>query len=498
MKRASGILVHLTSFPSSFGIGDMGEGAFKFADFLHDTGQSYLQILPLTPTEPFYDNSPYHGISAFAGNPLLISPQMLVEQDLLKKEDIENIPEFSNDSVEFNRVIPFKKNLLDIAFANFKNNEPFQDLEDFIQKSDYWLEDFSLFMTLKKNFDNIGWNEWPEKFRNRDEETLKKARVEFHDEIMKQKFIQYLFEKQWRAFRNHLNGKNIQIIGDIPIYVDFDSSDVWVNTEIFKLNSDKKPIAVSGVPPDYFSSTGQLWGNPVYNWGRLKETDYDWWIKRFRRIFELVDIVRIDHFRGLVSYWEVPYGEKTAINGRWVEAPIYDFMSSLKKQFAEFPVIAEDLGIITPDVTQAMNYFNLPGMKVLLFAFGEDNSENPYLPHNYSRNSVVYTGTHDNNTVRGWFESEAKEQEKLRFSRYIGREVSSNDVNWEFIRLAMASVANISIIPMHDFLGLGEEGRMNLPGTMNGNWRFRFPESVLTDSLKEKILALTKIYGRIG
>ena len=495
MRRVSGILLPITSLPSQFGIGDLGKGAYKFVDFLKDTKQSFWQILPLNPTESFYFNSPYHGTSAFAGNTLFISPEILFEEGLLEKGNLENLPQFSNDKVEFDKVIELKKSFFEIAFGKFKIKSLRYEFEDFCLNNSSWLDDFALFRALKGRF-GVSWGDWLEELRDRNSQALNAVKGELSEEIEKVKFLQFIFDKQWKALKEYANENGVHIIGDIPFYVDYDSVDVWVHPELFKLNENRKPYAVGGVPPDYFSFTGQLWGNPVYNWDKLREDKYEWWVKRFGRALETVDIIRIDHFRGFVAYWEVKAEEKTAINGEWVNVPSYDFFNTLLKRFVSLPAIAEDPGIITTDVGEVMKHFGFPGMKVLLFAFGNDNPYNPYLPHMYEKNCVVYTGTHDNNTVKGWFEKEAKEDEKLRFFKYIGKEVSVNEVNWEFIKLAMSSISDISIIPLQDILGLGEEGRMNIPGTIKDNWRFRFSENALIDSVKEKLLNLTQMYGR--
>jgi len=495
MRRVSGILLPITSLPSQFGIGDLGKGAYKFVDFLKDTKQSFWQILPLNPTESFYFNSPYHGTSAFAGNTLFISPEILFEEGLLEKGNLENLPQFSNDKVEFDKVIELKKSFFEIAFGKFKIKSLRYEFEDFCLNNSSWLDDFALFRALKGRF-GVSWGDWLEELRDRNSQALNAVKGELSEEIEKVKFLQFIFDKQWKALKEYANENGVHIIGDIPFYVDYDSVDVWVHPELFKLNENRKPYAVGGVPPDCFSSTGQLWGNPVYNWDKFREDKYEWWVKRFERALETVDIVRIDHFRGFVAYWEVKAEEKTAINGEWVNVPSYDFFNTLLKRFVSLPAIAEDPGIITTDVGEVMKHFGFPGMKVLLFAFGNDNPYNPYLPHMYEKNCVVYTGTHDNNTVKGWFEKEAKEDEKLRFFKYIGKEVSVNEVNWEFIKLAMSSISDISIIPLQDILGLGEEGRMNIPGTIKDNWRFRFSENALIDSVKEKLLNLTQMYGR--
>jgi 4-alpha-glucanotransferase len=495
-KHASGILLHITSLPSPYGIGDMGPEAYRFADFLAEAKQSFWQILPLNPTERIYGNSPYHSISAFAGNPLLISPDLLVKDGFLTSTDCEPVPKGPTGRVDYDIVVPYKKRLFTIAYDRFAKAKGHEEYKRFCSQNASWLEDFALFVALKEHFNGKAWNQWPPEVRDRQPEALLEVREKLHDTIEREKFLQYLFYRQWSALKQYCNEKGVRIIGDIPIYVDYDSADVWTHPEIFKLNAEGKPEAVAGVPPDYFSATGQLWGNPVYRWDVLKERKFDWWIQRMGHTLELYDVVRIDHFRGLVAYWEVPAGEETAINGQWVEAPVYDFLDALRKQFPSLPVIAEDLGFITPDVREVMQHFELPGMKVLLFAFGEDNPMHPYLPHTYEENAVVYTGTHDNNTVKGWLENEAKPADKKRLFQYLGYETSAQEIPWELIRLAMESKANLAIIPMQDILGLGEEARMNLPATGEGNWEWQLAPRQFTSELTEKLRALTESCGR--
>jgi 4-alpha-glucanotransferase len=496
-RRGSGILLHIISLPSPYGIGDLGPWAYKFADFLAETKQGFWQILPLNPTNPAYGNSPYSSFSAFAANKLLISPELMVQEGLLTKRDLEPLPFFSKGGCGYDAVISYKEELFNRAYERFtKNKTDEYDYERFCLENSDWLGDFSLFVVLKEHFYGKVWNGWQREIRDREPDSLQKAKGQFKNRIDKEKFFQFIFFKQWFSLKNYCNQKGIQFIGDMPLYVNYDSTDVWANPEIFELTEEKKPLVVSGVPPDYFSQTGQLWGNPIYKWNTLRETGYRWWIQRIAHNLNLYDSVRIDHFRGFVAYWEVPAGEKTAINGRWVEAPAEDFFNVLLKRFSYLPIIAEDLGIITPEVREIMRRFKLPGMRVLLFAFGEDPSRHPYAPHNYVEECAVYTGTHDNNTVRGWFEKEATLEEKKRLFRYLGREVTADEVHWEFIRLAMMSVANLAIVPIQDILGLGEEARMNRPATLESNWRWRLLPEQLTPSLARKFREITEIYGR--
>lgn len=495
-RRGSGILLHITSLPSPYGIGDLGPWAYKFVDFLSETKQSFWQILPLNPTSGGFGNSPYSSPSAFAGNPLLISPDLLVEDGLLLKSDIEDDSPFPDERVDYNAVTEYKYRLLGMAYENYKKRVRDYEFERFSNENSYWLDDYALFISLKEHFNGIVWSDWPEDIRNRNESAIKEWKEKLRDGILIRKFSQYIFFKQWSSLKTYCKGKNIRVIGDLPIYVSYDSSDVWTNPQIFKLDNNKRPTFVAGVPPDYFSKTGQRWGNPIYRWDVLRESGYSWWIRRVEHNLKLFDIIRLDHFRGFVAYWEVPAGEETALNGKWIEVPVEDFFRTLFKRFSFLPIIAEDLGLITPDVRDIMNRFEFPGMKVLLFAFGDDFPNGAYLPHNYEKNCVVYTGTHDNNTVKGWFTGEAHHEDKKRLFRYIGREVEERDVHREFIRLAMMSVANMAVIPMQDILGLGEEARMNLPATSHGNWRWRLLSDQITPSLIKEIREMTETYGR--
>jgi 4-alpha-glucanotransferase len=495
-RRTSGVLFHLTSLPSSFGIGDFGPEAYAFVDFLSEAKQSFWQILPLNPTDPAYDNSPYHSISAFAVNSLLISPELLRQENLLRREDLEDGPAFPEERVDYLGAIRIKKRLFQTAFENFKKKKQRREFEEFCSQNGSWLEDFSLFVALKERFRGQVWSDWPAEFRDRRPEVLEELRRDLGEKIEREKFLQFISHRQWLSLKDYCHGKRVHIIGDIPIYVDFDSADAWSSPSLFKLDEQKRPFAVAGVPPDYFSDTGQLWGNPLYRWDVLRERGYDWWVQRMAKTLSLYDVVRIDHFRGLVGYWEVPARETTAVNGRWVEAPAEDFFHQLERSFLSLPIIAEDLGTITPEVREVMHRFGLPGMKVLLFAFGEDNPLHPYLPHNFEKNYVVYTGTHDNNTVRGWFEREAGEEQKRRLFRYLGREVPAGEVHWELIRLAMSSVADTVIVPLQDILGLGEKSRMNRPSTSEGNWRWRLRPPEKTSLPVLRLAELTEIYGR--
>ncbi len=494
-RRGSGILLHITSLPSPYGIGDMGPWAYKFADFLSQAKQHYWQILPLNPVDPIYGNSPYHSISAFANNLLLISPELMVQDGFLSRKDLEPVPNFPQRKVDYHKVIAYKENLFRIAYERFKNSKEKKFLK-FDKENAHWLEDFAQFIAFRESFKRQVWSDWPQEIRDRQPKALQTLSKNLHERIEMEKFLQYVFHKQWFSLKEYCNKKDIQIFGDMPIYVDYDSVDVWTDPGMFKLNDAGKPSFVAGVPPDYFSETGQLWGNPVYKWDVLKERKYGWWMKRIKHNLKLFNMVRIDHFRGLIAYWEVAASEKNAINGKWVEAPAEDFFNVLLEQFPDSSIIAEDLGIITPDVKEIMDRFGFPGMKVLLFAFGDDLATNPYVPHNHVKKCVLYTGTHDNNTIRGWFENEITQEVKNKFFQYLGRKVSAQDVHWELIRLGMMSVANMVIFPMQDILGLGEEDRMNRPSTAKGNWEWKLLPEQITPSVEQSLLEMTEIYGR--
>ncbi len=496
-SRGSGILLHISSLPAPFGIGDLGSWSYQFADFLVETKQSYWQILPLNPTDPIGGaNSPYSSTSAFAGSTLLISPELLQQEGYLTKADLDKMQPLSDKYVDFVPVTEGRRELYDLAYSNFKQKKQQYAYEKFCADNASWVDDFALFVALKAHFNGLVWSDWPGELRDRHSESLKTMRAQLQDRIAREKFLQFIFFEQWHALKAYCNERGIQIIGDIPIYVSYDSADVWTNPELFKLNWEKKPYVVAGVPPDYFSRTGQLWGNPIYNWEAAKAGGYSWWIKRIGHNLRLFDMVRIDHFRGFAGFWEVPAGETTAINGRWVDAPVMDFFTTLYKRFPNLPIIAEDLGVITPDVREVMHKFEFPGMRVLLFAFDDSLPKNPYAPHNHVKNCLVYTGTHDNNTARGWFEKEADQRSKEWFFRYIGKEIPAEQVGLEFSRLAMASVAGIAILPMQDILGIGEFARMNRPSTIQDNWQWRLLAEEITPAVKQRLRELTEIYGR--
>lgn len=496
MSRKSGVLLHITSLPSPYGIGDMGPSAYRFADFLYASGQKLWQILPINPTHPGNCNSPYQCDSAFAINPLSISPELLIQESLVHKDELNSLPDFPRNHVEFNDVIACKEKIFAIAHQRFKSWGYNHEYEKFCANQRYWLDDYALYTAAKSRFSGKSWSEWPAKIRDRHPGALKTLKSKLRDKIDRAVFLQYIAFTQWRHLKNYCNERGVQIFGDIPIYVTHDSADVWANPGFFKLNADKTPSVVAGVPPDYFSKTGQLWGNPIYDWDALQKSRFGWWMQRIEHNLNCFDLARIDHFRGLVAYWEIPAGEKSAINGKWVNVPAIDFFTTILGKFSNARIIAEDLGIITPDVREAMERFGLQGMKILVFAFGSDLPTNPYIPHSYIRNCVVYTGTHDCNTIRGWFENEISADDKNRLFQYLGRNVSSADISWEMIRLAMISVADTTIFPMQDILSLGAESRMNFPGTAEGNWLWRMQEQHMTPDLCAKLRQTTALSGR--
>lgn len=489
-QRSSGILLQPTSLPSKFGIGDLGQSAYEFVDFLEKSGQSLWQILPLAPTG--YEHSPYTmNFSVFAGNPLLISLEQLAEEGLLKLDELVPL-EGSVEKVEFDRVIPYKTKLLQLAFDRFA---PTPEFDQFCQQQSAWLDDFALFMALLEANDGKNWNQWDRSIAQRDLQAMRNAQDALKPAIQFQQFLQFKFFQQWMKLREYTNSKNIQLIGDISIYVCFNSVDVWAHPEIFKLDPETfEPTFIAGVPPDYFSATGQLWGNPVYDWDQLQSSHYEWWIQRFQTTLQYVDVVRVDHFRGFQAYWQVPAGEETAMNGEWIEAPGADFFETLGQRLGQLPILAEDLGIITPEVEELRDRFNFPGMKILMFAFSDDAS-NTHLPHHYVQNSVVYPGTHDNDTAIGWWNT-VSQQEKDRLAAYVGYPIE--EIHWTLNRMASASVANWAIVALQDVLGLDGSARMNDPSQNAGNWRWRYRSSeLLTDELAEKLRSMTSLYGRI-
>jgi len=498
--RASGILLHITSLPSRFGIGDLGPEAYRFADFLRRAGQRCWQVLPLCPTDAIHGNSPYNSASVFAGNVLLISPEAMVCEGFLKAGDLKGSPSFPEGDIDYPAVSLYKQHLFSRAFEGFKKarRKYENEFQAFCNDNAGWLDDHALFMTLKRHEQGRAWNEWSRQIRDRTPAALKEVKIKFAEEICREKFLQYVFHRQWKALKEHVNALGIQMIGDIPIYVHHDSADVWRHPGCFTLGRNRKPAFVAGVPPDYFGKTGQLWGNPLYRWDVLKKRRYRWWVDRLVHNLRRFDRVRIDHFRGFVAFWQVPARARTAVHGKWVKAPAEDFFRTLLKRIPREGLIAEDLGLITPDVTRVLERIGIPGMRVLLFAFEEGMTQSPHAPHNHVRHSVVYTGTHDNNTVRGWFENEAGRDQKRRLFRYLGKRIKAGEAHREFIRLAMMSVAERVIIPMQDVLGLGEEARMNRPSTRTGNWQWRLSKGQVQSSVARDLWLTASTYGRSG
>lgn len=492
--RSSGVLLHPTSLPSRFGIGDFGEGAYRFVDFLQRSGQSIWQLLPLGPTG--YGNSPYASYSAFAGNTLLISLDHLVTDGFLDESDIADLPAFSDKGVEFDRVREYKTSLLLKSFDRFRTAgrvDLVHAFELFCRGHQDWLNDFALFLALKDAHGGVIWTKWEDSLARRERQRLAAAQVTFSKEIEFHKFTQFLFFKQWLKLKEYANHRGVKILGDIPIFVAQDAADVWTEPHQFKLDEDLNPLVVAGVPPDYFSKTGQLWGNPIYDWDYMLADGFKWWIRRVKATFELVDLVRIDHFRGFEACWEIPAGDETAERGQWVEAPGKELFTAIRTALGELPIIAEDLGVITPDVEKLRDDLDLPGMRVLQFGFGSDPA-NLNLPHQYRRDVVAYTGTHDNDTTIGWFESLDSSGIRDFCLKYL--KADGAEINWDFIRAVFSSVANLAIVPLQDLLGLGNEARMNLPNTIDGNWSWRFEEKVLTDNLAQRLKELSHLYGR--
>jgi len=503
--RASGILLHPTSLPGPHGIGDLGDAAYRFADFLHASGQTLWQVLPLGPTG--YGDSPYACYSAFAGNTLLISAERLHTASLLSEPELAALPSLPEGRVDFGAAYQSKQQIHATAFANFQRNaggELGSAFETFAEQNASWLDDYALFRALKDAQDGKAWCEWEQSLVLREPAALARARTELHDQIDREKFSQFVFFRQWFELKAYCKQRGIKIIGDIPIFVAHDSVDVWTNPDQFKLNADGSPIVVAGVPPDYFSDTGQYWGNPIFNWEHMLADGFKWWIERVRAALRMVDIVRIDHFRGFAACWEIPGGDKTAERGHWVDAPGRELFGAIRQALGELPIIAEDLGVITADVDKLRDDFSIPGMRVLQFAFSSD-AKNISLPHNYDQNVVVYTATHDNDTTVGWFKSVASES-STRTAEEIGSErdfcmkylnTTGEEIHWDSIRAVFASVANTAIVPMQDVLGLGREARMNVPNSTAGNWLWRFKEDDLSNELRARLREMTQLYGRL-
>ncbi len=495
-ERASGILLHPTSLPGPYGIGEIGPQAYAWVDWLAEAGCGLWQILPLGPTS--YGDSPYQCFSAFAGNPYLVSCAALLDQGLLSETDLEDMPVFSPDRVDFGAIYHWKLKVLDRAYRNFvgiAGEIEIRAFREFREQQGAWLDEFALFMALKDLHAGRPWWEWSAEYRMRERDALVQAREAQQETIERHAFQQYLFFRQWLALKEHANRKGLQIIGDIPIFVAYDSSDVWANPELFALEPDGSLQVQAGVPPDYFSETGQLWGNPLYRWEVHSRSGYRWWVDRMRSVLSLVDIVRLDHFRGFYDYWEIPGNAKTAIDGRWVPGPGEEFFVRIRQALGELPIIAEDLGYLHPGVYDLRDQLGLPGMKILVFAFGDEHA-NLFLPHNYIPHSVVYTGTHDNDTTLGWYRRVGKGERNFA-RRYLARD--GKDISWDLIRAAWSSVSVFAVAPLQDVLSLGNEARMNLPGTLGThNWTWRVRAEALSEEVQARLQEINLLYQRLN
>ena len=491
--RACGILMPIYSLPSKYGIGCFSKEAYDFVDFLKESGQSYWQILPLGSTG--YGDSPYQSFSTFAGNPYFIDLETLAKEGLLTTEECEEY-DFGQDKryIEYDKIYFSRIKILRKAFDRSRGRNDIK-YENFKKENDFWLKDYTLYTAVKRHFNEVSWNKWDDDIKLRTPEAVKRYSEELKDDIEFYKFIQYKFWEQWSNLKNYANKNKIKIIGDIPIYVAFDSADSWSNPQLFKFDEQNNPIEVAGCPPDGFSLKGQLWGSPIYDWDYHKKTSYSWWIQRILYCFKLYDVVRIDHFRGFDEYYTIPFGQPTAEFGHWEKGPGLDFFHALNSKIGKVEIIAEDLGFVTDSVRKLVKDTGYPGMKVLEFAF-DSREENDYLPHNYEKNCVVYTGTHDNDTIKGWYKSLPKKDKQMSID-YLGNEKTNfKDIHWDFIRLALSSVANYAIIPIQDYLGLGEEARMNTPSTVGGNWKWRLLDGEITKELSLKIKKMVKLYSR--
>lgn len=506
--RSSGILLHPTSLPGPYGIGDLGPEAYRFADYLDGAGMKIWQVLPLNPTG--YGDSPYQSFSAFAGNPLLISPDTLAERGLLDRADLRERPSFEEGKVDFPQVIPYKFGLLRKASARFFLDASAADqsaFEDFCAAHSAWLDDYALFIAAKDAHDGVVWTDWPSELASRDTEGLRRWRDKLADSMAERKFWQFEFFRQWHALKSYCNDRNIRVMGDISIYVAHDSADVWANRDLFWLKEHGRPSKVAGVPPDYFSATGQLWGNPIYRWDRMRADGYRWWIERFRACLQTFDFVRVDHFRGFEAYWEVNASEATATNGRWIKGPGADLFECVTAALGDLPIVAENLGVITPEVEAIRHQFGYPGMTILQFAFSTDPQAPTFRPHNYVHHQVAYTGGHDNDTMVGWWRSGVAKSTRSEADvrkesedalRYFGlsQEEFEREVNWVFIRHVMMSVADTALFPMQDVLGFGSDARMNVPGTLGGNWKWRMTSGALREDDQLRLRKFADMYDR--
>lgn len=493
MKRQCGMLLPIASLPSEYGIGSFSKEAYAFVDMLHETGQSLWQVLPIGPTG--YGDSPYQSFSTFAGNPYFIDLEQVVREGLLTEEECKSFDWGSDpETIEYDKIYASRFQILKKAYERY-HAEDDRDFQSFYEKNSFWLKDYALFMAIKDSKGGLCWSEWEEDIRMRQPEAVKKYEDELAEDIAFYVFLQYLFQKQWLALKSYANEKQIKIIGDIPIYVSFDSVDVWANPELFQLDEAHMPLAVAGCPPDAFAADGQLWGNPLYAWEYHRETGYRWWIDRMKALYGLFDIVRIDHFRGFDQYYSIPYGDETAVNGHWEQGIGADLFAEIKKALGDTEIIAEDLGYVTDSVRKLLKDTGYPGMKILQFAF-DSREEGCYMPYKYPRNCVVYTGTHDNDTIEGWYRS-ISENDRATAETYLNnKHTPDGQVHWDYICCALATVADICIIPVQDYLGLGSEARINIPSVPSGNWKWRMKKEAFTPELKKKIRSLAEVYGR--
>lgn len=499
-SRIGGILLHPTSLPGRFGVGDLGPEARRFLDFLAGARQQLWQVLPLGHTG--FGDSPYQCFSAFAGNPLLVSLEELVTQGLLTRADLGH-PSFSADAVDFGAVHDYKVPLLRKACASAMARADVREAFDrFCREEGAWLDDYALFVTVRHALFGASWTEWPDDIRRRQPEALARWRKDHGDEVRARQFGQFLFFSQWSALKEYGRARGLSVMGDIPIFVAHDSSDVWAHPQLFRLKPDGRPEVVAGVPPDYFSATGQLWGNPLYDWDAMAREGYRWWVERLRATLRMVDLVRLDHFRGFESFWEVPAGEETAVKGRWVKGPGAAFFEVVRKELGALPIVAEDLGVITPEVEALRDRFGFPGMAVLQFAWGGDPRVSLFYPHNFPRRCVAYTGTHDNDTTVGWYTGggqDTRSPQQVEHERHMARRYLHTDgqeIHWDAIRAVVGSVADVAVVPLQDVLGLGSAARMNLPGRATGNWQWRCRAEQLTPEVQRRLAELADLYGR--
>ena len=492
--RGSGMLLPIASLPSRYGIGSFSKSAYDFIDSLKKSGQKFWQILPIGPTG--YGDSPYQSFSTFAGNPYFIDPDQLIEEGLLTREECESY-DFGNDNryIDYEKIYLSRFQMLRKAYDR-SNIGVDKDFTVFAEQNAYWLEDYAFYMAIKDSFNGLSWSEWAEEIKLRKADAMMTYRVTLKNDIEFYKYIQYLFTKQWNKLKNYANKNGIKIIGDLPIYVAFDSADTWAHPELFQLDEKQNPVAVAGCPPDAFSSTGQLWGNPLYRWEVHHATGYEWWLSRIAYCFSWYDVVRIDHFKGFDEYYSIPYGDDTAVNGHWEKGPGIELFKTIENKLGKVDIIAEDLGYITESVKDLLKKTGYPGMKVLEFAF-DSREESDYLPHNYDKNCIVYTGTHDNDTILGWFHNINKEDRAMALAYLNRSEKDEKMLHWDFIRLAEQSVAKLCIVPVQDFLGLGSEARINIPSTLGNNWRWRMKDGELTEDILTRIKDIVKLYGRI-